>query len=169
MTLETSRLLLKPLTHDQLLKYIKDDGSLEKELNLAPGSKAIAAGLKQTLYENILPNVSDQNKDYLYQTLWMIISKSDRKITGDLCFAGEPDLDGAVEIGYRTYEAFRDKGFMTEAVKRMVEWVKEQAGIKNILASTAVDNIASCSILESNNFIKIAKGEGMFTWKLKLK
>lgn len=32
--IETTRLLIRPLTYDQLVKYIKCDHSLEAELNL---------------------------------------------------------------------------------------------------------------------------------------
>ena len=167
--IETERLILRPLTHAQLLKYIKDDHSLEKEFNLLPTKKNISPELQQALQQTILPNVFDQDKDYLYNTLWTIISKADHKMVGDICFVGEPDAKGEIEIGYGTYKEFRGKGFMTEAVARIVEWAKEQPKVKCISASTEAENIASFTILEKNNFVKIGEGEGMFIWKLKLK
>jgi len=166
--IETERLLLKPLTHGQLLKYIKDDHSLEEEFGLLPNTKNISSSLRDALEENMLPNVQNKDKNYLYHTLWVLISKSDNRIIGELSFDGEPDANGETEIGYSTYEAFRGKGFMTEAVAGITEWAREQDGVKSITASTAVDNIASYSILEKNNFVKTAEGEGMFTWKLAL-
>ncbi|RZL53194.1 MAG: N-acetyltransferase [Pedobacter sp.] len=168
MTLETDRLILHPLTHNQLLKYVRNNNSLEKELKLKPGKNIISDELEQAIRETILPNVIDSNKNYLYNTLWSIISKTDEQLIGDLCFVGEPDANGEIEIGYGTYEAFRGKGFMTEAVARIIEWAKQQEGVKIITASTAVDNVASYAIVEKNNFVKIAEGEGMFTWKLDL-
>ena len=38
-------------------------------------------------------------------------------MVGDLCLMGEPDENGMVEIGYGTYEDFRKRGVMAEAVK----------------------------------------------------
>ena len=166
--IETERLILHPLTHNQLLKYIANDNSLEQELQLLPSEKKISTELKGALEQTILPNVHNKDKNYLYNTLWALISKADRKLIGDLCFVGEPDANGEIEIGYGTYEAFRGKGFMTEAVARIIEWAKQQEGVKIITASSAVDNVASYAILEKNNFVKIAEGEGMFTWKLNL-
>lgn len=169
MTLETDRLILHPLTHNQLLKYVRNDNSLEKELKLKSGKNVISNELEQAIRETILPNVIDSNKNYLYNTLWSIISKADEKLIGDLCFVGEPDANGEIEIGYRTYQEFRNKGYMTEAIARLIRWIATQPEVKIITASTEVENIASYSILKKNNFIKIAEGEGMFTWKLSLK
>ncbi|MFC4213143.1 GNAT family N-acetyltransferase [Pedobacter lithocola] len=167
--LETDRLILQPLNHNQLLKYIKNDNSLEEELNLKPSNKVISSSLKEALSQTILPNVIDENKNYLFNTLWTLISKADNIMIGDFCFVGEPDANGELEIGYGTYEEFRGKGYMTEAVARMIKWAKEQPAVNTISASTEVDNVASYSILEKNSFVKVAEGEGMFTWKLQLR
>ncbi|MGA9651964.1 MULTISPECIES: GNAT family N-acetyltransferase [Pedobacter] len=164
--IETERLILIPLNHDQLLKYIKDDHSLEKEFDLFPTKKNISAELQEALWQTILPNVFDKDKNYLYHTLWTIISKPDHRMVGDICFVGEPDANGEIEIGYGTYEEFRNRGFMTEAIARIIEWAKEQQNVKSISASTEIENVASYSILKKNNFIKIAEGEGMYAWKL---
>ncbi|WP_443936817.1 hypothetical protein [Pedobacter sp. MW01-1-1] len=67
--IESERLILKPLTHDQLLKYIKDDHSLEAEFGLQPTKKNISSELQDALEQTILPNVIDKDKDYLYHTL----------------------------------------------------------------------------------------------------
>jgi len=80
--IETERLILRPLTYDQLIKYIKGDNSLEKELHLNPTSRTISPELKEALENTILPNVADTSKNYLYSTLWTAISKHDKKMTG---------------------------------------------------------------------------------------
>jgi len=167
--IETERLILKPLNHDQLLKYIKDDHSLEKELGLLPTKKNISASLHDALEQTILPNVSNGDKDYLYHTLWTIISKPDQKVVGDICFVGEPDAEGEIEIGYGTYEEFRGRGFMTEAVGRIIEWAEQQPKVKSIFAATEKDNEASYSILVKNNFIHIGEVDEMLSWKIILK
>ncbi|RDC57226.1 N-acetyltransferase [Pedobacter chinensis] len=167
--IETDRLILKPLTHDQLLKYIKDDHSLESELGLFPTKKNISKSLHDALEQTILPNVSDQDKDYRYHTLWTIISKPDHKMVGDICFVGEPDPEGEIEIGYGTYEEFRGKGFMTEAIGRIIEWARAQPKVKSIFAATEKDNVASYSILEKNNFLHVGEVDDMLSWKIQLK
>ena len=167
--IETERLILKPLTSDQLVKYIKADNSLETELNLNQTSRTISPELKEAFEQTILPNVADTTKDYLYSTLWTAISKDANKMVGDICIVGEPNSDGEIEIGYGTYEEFRKKGFMTEAVGGMINWAKSQPKIFSIIASTEKENIASFTILLKNNFIKIGETETLFNWKLEIK
>ena len=167
--IETERLILKPLTYDQLVKYIKADNSLEIELNLNETSRTISPELKEAFEQTILPNVADTAKDYLYSTLWTAISKDANKMVGDICIVGEPNSDGEIEIGYGTYDEFQKKGFMTEAVGAMIIWAKSQPKIFSIIASTEKENIGSFTILLKNNFLKIGETETIFNWKLKLK
>ena len=167
--IETKRLILKPLTHEQLIKYIRLDNSLETELNLNESSRTISPELKEALIQTILPNVADISKNYLFSTLWTVILKGENKMVGDLCFVGEPDTEGEVEIGYGTYEEFRKRGFMTEAVAGMIKWAEKQPNIRSIIASTGKSNIDSFSILERNNFIKSGETETIYNWRLRIK
>ena len=122
--IETEQLILIPLTHEQLIKYMRLDNSLETELNLNE--------------------------------------------TGDLCFVGEPNTEGEVEIGYGTYEEFRKRGFMTEAVAGIIKWAEKQPNIRSIIASTDKSNIDSYSILERNNFIKSGETETLYNCRLRI-
>lgn len=164
--IETKRLVLKPLTYEQLIKYVKCDNSLEEELNLNLTSRTISEELKEALENTILPNVADTTKNYLYSTLWTAISKADNKMIGDLCIVGEPNANGEIEIGYGTYDEFQGKGFMTEIVGGIIEWTKTQPLVKTITASTNKSNVASFKVLQKNGFIKVNETETSFSWKL---
>lgn len=166
--IETERLLLKPLTYNQLLKYLLSDNSLETELNLNETSRTILPELKEALEKTIIPNVADKKRDYLYSTLWIAISKTENKMIGDICMYGEPNARGEVEIGYGTYEKFQNKGFMTEIVRGIIGWAKYQPEVKSLIASTKKDNIASFSILQKNDFIKAGETDSLINWRLEL-
>lgn len=166
--IETERLILKPLTYEQLIKYTKCDNSLEEELNLNETSRKMSPELKEAFEQTILPNVADKNKNCLYSTLWTAISKTENKMIGDLCIVGEPNSNGEIEIGYGTYEEFQNKGFMTEIVSGIITWIKTQAIVKSIIASTEKTNTASSKVLEKNNFIKIGETGTLFYWKLEM-
>ncbi len=153
--IETKRLILKPLTYNQLVKYSNSENSLEIDLNLNKTSKKISPALKEAIEQTILPNVADKTKNYLYSTLWPAISKAEYKMVGNLCIVGEPNADGEIEIGYGTYDEFQKRGFMTVALSGIIEWAKTQPKIKSIVASTDKTNIASFRDLEKNSFIKI--------------
>ena len=167
--IETERLILLPLTYDQLLKYARADQSLEAELQLNGTSRSISAELKEALEQTILPNVADPEKNYLYSTLWTLIDKKENRMVGDLCFVGEPNSEGEIEIGYGTYEDFQNKGYMTEAVGGMIRWAMQQPGVKSIYAATEKDNIASYSVLQNNHFIQLEATESRLNWRLHLK
>ncbi|MFD2200920.1 GNAT family N-acetyltransferase [Shivajiella indica] len=167
--IETARLILKPLTYKQLVKYAKCDNSLEAELNLNETSRTISAELKEALEQTIMPNVAEETKNYLYSTLWTAISKTENKMIGDLCIVGEPNADGEIEIGYGTYEEFQGKGYMTEIVGGIIDWAKTQPLIRSITASTDKKNTASFKVLQKNNFIKAEETETSFNWKLQIK
>lgn len=113
--------------------------------------------------------MADTTKEYLYSTLWTIISKDDNKMVGDICIVGEPNPEGEIEIGYGTYDEFRGKGFMTEAVSGIIKWATNQPKVLSIIALTEKENIASYIILLKNNFIKIGVTEKLLNWKLTIK
>ena len=166
--IQTFRLNLLPLSYDQLQKYIKNDQSLEKELNLKDSTRSISPELKEALQQTILPNVADPAKNYLYSTLWTIINRADRQMVADLCFVGEPNAEGEIEIGFGTYEQHQGHGYMTEAVTGMIKWVREQAGVKSIFAQTEMGNFASMSVLQKNGFVQLSSGEKLSSWRLDL-
>ena len=166
--IETERLLIKPLTYSQLVKYTLCDNSLEKELNLNETTRTISAELKEALEQTILPSVADETKNYLFSTLWTAISKTENRMVADLCIIGEPNDNGEIEIGYGTYEGFQGKGFMTELVAGIIKWSKTQPHVKSVIASTNKDNIASFKVLQNNDFLKIGETDILFNWKLEL-
>jgi RimJ/RimL family protein N-acetyltransferase len=166
--IETKRLILKPLTYEQLIKYIKCDNSLETELKLNKTSRTISPELKDAFEQTILPNVADKSNNYLYSTLWTAISKLENKMIGDLCIVGEPNVNGEIEIGYGTYEEFQNRGFMTEIVSGIIEWAKTQPKVNSLIASTEKTNTASFKVLEKNMFQKIQETETLYNWQLKL-
>ena len=165
---ETQRLILKPLTYEQLIKYLRCDNSLETELQLNPSSRKVSTALKEAFEQTILPNVGDKSKNYLYSTLWTAISKTENMMVGDLCMIGEPNDHGEIEIGYGTYDEYKNKGFMTEMVGGIIEWAKNQTIVKSIIASTEKSNTASFRVLEKNGFIKIGETDSLLNWKLQI-
>ncbi len=166
MKIESKRLIIKPLTTNQVSKYLKNDNSLEKELGLNYSLRVITKELKEAIEKSIYPNTLKNKENYLFYTLWSIILKEQNEIVGDLCFYGMPDNDGKIEIAYGTYEKYVGKGIMTEAVKHIILWAKNQDNVKSIVARTNIENIASFRILEKNGFIKQSESKYFYFWEL---
>jgi [ribosomal protein S5]-alanine N-acetyltransferase len=165
MKLETRRLIIFPLTYEQLLLYVQAENKLEKELSLNEGNRTVPPALRDAFIETILPAVADPENDYLYSTLWTIVSKEHNQMVADLCFKGEPNEQGEIEIGYGTYEEFQGNGYMTEAIAAIANWAFVQPKVKTILAETDQQNIASHRILEKNNFKTYQTTEAMLLWR----
>lgn len=161
----TERLIIMPLTYEQLLQYIQNDGSLDAALQLNLTAREISDDLKEALEQTIVLNVADPLKNYLFNSLWTIILKSENRMVGDLCFIGAPNAAGEIEIGYGTYEADKGKGYMTEAVGGMVQWAEQQPEIQAIIASTEKSNPASSAVLQKNNFVNDGETETLFQWR----
>jgi [ribosomal protein S5]-alanine N-acetyltransferase len=168
MTLETQRLIIKPLTYNQLVKYAQCDNSLEVELGLNLTLRTISSELKDALEQVILPDLANNPDTFMFHTLWTAILKKENKMVADVGIFGEPNDHGEIEIGYGTYDAFQGQGFMTEVVKAIADWAQNQPSVKALVASTEKENVASFRVLEKNDFIKIGETDTLFNWHLGL-
>lgn len=166
--IETSRLIIKPLNHSQLLKYLDNDPSLDQELNLVVSSREISPELREIMEGTIIPKISKAESNFIYSTLWTVIEKGHNIMVGDLCFMAGPDEQGEIQIGYGMHERFRNMGLMTEAVDGLIKWARMQPEVKSIVATTDRNNIASYSVLIKNRFKRVAKNGSHFQWRLML-
>ncbi|MBL4631480.1 MAG: GNAT family N-acetyltransferase [Paraglaciecola sp.] len=147
-----------------MLKYIKNDNSLDTELGLNQSSMVIDPLLKEALALSILPCLKDEKRNRLFYTLWIVIDKVKNSLVADLCFQGEPNKQGEIEIGYATYPQYQGQGYMTEAVQCITNWAIHQANVKAVMASTDKTNIASYTVLEKNAFVKVGQSKQQFHW-----
>lgn len=137
-------------------------------MNVKKTKRIIPIELKEALEQTILPNIADKEKNYLFSTLWTIIDKKQNVMVGDICFKGEPNDKGEVEMGYGTYKKFQGKGYMTEAIKALIEWVLTKPQVKAIFAETDKSNIASSRVLLKNGFVKTGETKTMDLWQKNL-
>lgn len=69
-------------------------------------------------------------------------------------FKGIPDIDGSVEIGYGVVISQQRRGFATQAVNLLVREGFSRKEVTTIVACTAASNLASCRVLEKNQFVR---------------
>jgi [ribosomal protein S5]-alanine N-acetyltransferase len=165
---ESDRLRLVPLTYELLQLYVRGEGAVDAALGLIPVVRVIDAHFKGVLEEIMLPNLADGSKNFLYHTLWSVVLKSENHLVADISIKGEPNEAGEVELGYGTYEAYQNHGYMSEAVGALINWFKTEPAVKYVTASTLKDNAPSVKVLEKNAFVKIREDEKYFYWSLML-
>ncbi len=96
---------------------------------------------------------------WAWYTNWRILWKSENVCVGSACFMGQPDARGVVEIGYGTHTAYRNRGFMTEAVGAMLRWALDQPRVSQVIAESERENVASHRVLEKNGMRLIRQTE----------
>jgi GNAT superfamily N-acetyltransferase len=85
-------------------------------------------------------------------TVWLVVRREDRRIVGDLGTHGPPDSEGSVEIGYFLAPSMRGKGIAAAAVAALVGCLAAIPEIREVIAVTGAENMASRRLLERQGF-----------------
>ena len=163
--LETEKLKLIPLDAQNLRWSIEDRQKMERNLGVKITDTELEEPVKKAMRTS-LKMVLENKKDYLWFTSWEITLKIENRIIGGLCFKGCPDEKGRVEIAYGMQDEYRCKGYMTEAVKELINWAFTQEKVLSVIAETEKDNLPSHRVLEKIGMEKYEEKEKMFWWRI---
>ncbi|WP_345237523.1 GNAT family N-acetyltransferase [Hymenobacter saemangeumensis] len=97
--------------------------------------------------------MTDPAQNYLFNTVWVAVAQAENLMVAAICFRGEPNEQGEVEIGYETFAPFLNRGFITESIAALSHWALAQPKTRAVLAVTAADNAASHRALPKNDFV----------------
>jgi len=75
-----------------------------------------------------------------------------REVLGICGFKGRPDAAGSVEIGYSVLPQFRNQGFATEAVERLLTWAFSHQSVMEVSAETLPHLQQSIRVMKKNGF-----------------
>lgn len=163
--LETERLTLIPLNERELELWYTDLGKFERELGCIYRAEPLT-GPFRIIVKGQMEIIKKDFDNYLWHTFWLLKDKASAVIVGAADFKGAP-AEGRVEIGYATGEAYRKRGYMSEAVRAMCRWALSQSGVDMVVAETDRRNRDSHNVLSRCGFVKYGDGdEGTFWWKL---
>ncbi|MBE7172441.1 MAG: GNAT family N-acetyltransferase [Williamsia sp.] len=168
--LVTDRLLITPLTYQQLATYLQGTDNWEEEIGLLKGPYVLDEGFRDMMENWALPSMKNTPvAHHLFYTCWAAADKERHMLVAELGFKGPPNARGEIEIGYGTQAHQRGKGYMTEAVGAMVAWAAAQPAVKAVLAETHNSNLASMRVVEKNGFEQFDRKRDMLWWKKELK
>lgn len=139
--LKTKRLIIVPLSNEQLSDKMKNEQ--DEHMRKA--------------YAEMLIGCTEHPKERLWYTDWQLYLRGGPPV-GSLGFKGPPQ-NGEVEIGYGIDEAYRNKGYSTEAVKAAMNWALSRDEVYFVMAETEPDNAASRQVLEKLGFSPCGLGE----------
>lgn len=90
---------------------------------------------------------------------WYLVGRGHGEGLIGVCgFKGRPDGNGSVEISYSILDSFRNDGYASEAVQRLVEWAFSHARVRAVTAETMPHLRQSIRVLEKNGFSHAGKG-----------
>lgn len=163
--LKTERLRLLPLKSQQLALAIEDYGQMQADLGLRPVSTTLDEEMQYAMKVR-LRKVLEDVENYLWLTNWAIVHKEDNQIIGFIILKGYPNEAGEVILGYGIEEEYRRRGYATEALKAINQWIFKNPEARFVVADTEKTNIPSHKVLKNLGAIKYKETEDLIWWKI---
>lgn len=141
--LRTSRLHLEPITAQVALSIAAGDVA-----GLDPGD-----GWPHANTKNGVAMALEHGQPAGWLVRW------EGQVIGDCGIHAPADDDGCVEIGYGLAGPYRGRGFGTELVVAISDWLLARRDVSTVLASTSATNFASRRVLEKAGFTMVGATE----------
>lgn len=127
------------------------------------------------------PTLTDisQTIDWIKTTLvdekewnWAFVLKSENKVIGTGGIGPSDKMHGFWGMGYNLHYDYWHKGYCTEAMKAIIDFVYRELGVKKICSCHAVDNPRSGNVMEKcglkfDHYGEYTKKDGSQTFKTK--
>lgn len=152
--LSTQRLLLRPLemSDDEAVFSLRADKHVNKYLeNYAHSSIGETREFIQRIHAGIAANES---------IFWVICLKDDPRLIGSICLWNLVKEEFKAEVGYVLNPVFQGRGYMQEALTKVIEYGFQEMRLQTIEAITHRNNKASIRLLEKNHFILQERAKG---------
>jgi len=99
-----------------------------------------------------------------------IVRRDGRVMVGFVNFHGPPgtnDIEaaGAAELGWTVFPEHRRRGYATETARRLMDWAREEHGVRRFISSTTPNNAPSLRVHEKLGFRRtgrVVDGEIIF-------
>lgn len=163
-SLSTQRLLLIPLTLSQLKLCLTDPSTLEAELRLSISRDVLTERVLGAIHRKIEKMTEMEESQHLWQTYWLIVIREKEFGAGLAGFKGVSNENGSTEIGYGIDPAYQNKGYMSEAVKALVDWALQQPVCTTVTATT-VENPASRRLLQKLGARLVTENRTSSSWE----
>lgn len=162
--IETTRLLLLPFTLEMMKAATKDNKELEKVLNME-----VSEQWPNPQYAKILPMKIEELTTQPSLTKWtrLVVLKEENKVIGEIGCKGGPNEFGIVEIGYGLVPDYRNRGYATEMVRGLVDWLFRQSEVNKVVAECLEENLPSSRVIEKAGFQRVDHSNGMLYWEIK--
>jgi len=145
----TNRLLLRKLEPADAVRIyeLRTDPRVNEYVDRPPAS-SVEDGLRFIHRINI--NISEG--DCLY---WAIVPKQEQDLIGTICLWNWNKTARLAEVGFELLPAWQGRGFMHEALHRIMDYAFEQLPLAQVEAWVHPQNNPCIRLLEANGFERI--------------
>jgi ribosomal-protein-alanine N-acetyltransferase len=152
MNIETSRLILRPLTiEDAETAYNgwTGDAEINKWVSWLPHHSIddTIEWLEEISWEQVVPEGKPRDN-----YIWGFVLKETNELFGSGGLIWEEDY-GLYQVGYNIGKTHWNKGYTTEAMRAIFEFAAANLGIKKVAGGHAKENMASRVVLEKLGFV----------------
>jgi RimJ/RimL family protein N-acetyltransferase len=166
LELQTERLVLIALAREHLELALNDIDQLAAALQIQVSEEVFSDESRQAMLIKMTRMDHVEHWLHPWYTYFLLVQRSDRQAVGVCGFKGQPTLYGSVELGYAMHEGFRKRGYMTEAVGRLVQWAFTHDNCTCVTAETLRDNFASQKVLLKAGLVLYRSSDTMLYWKI---
>ncbi len=156
--LESDRLTLVAATDELVAADLSGRDALAARLNAKVGEEWPPALFSTTVMRVIMEQLRDRSQTGWSAWYLLLREQGKRTLVGICQFKGRPDASGSVEIAYSVLDPFRNMGFATEAVARLVRWAFGHQVVTEVCAETMPYRRHSIRVLEKLGFIPAGAG-----------
>ncbi|MBR3750417.1 MAG: GNAT family N-acetyltransferase [Clostridia bacterium] len=146
MELTNGRLRVFSLLRSQLERYVSAPREFLDSVGICG---ELPDGQDMRSFKSLLEKCGSE--DMQWCSVFLITDKEEHTLYGHVCFCGLIEKQN-VEIGYRIYDQYRNKGIMTEALKLISSEALRDPDITKVTAFCEQGNVASARVLEKNRF-----------------
>src|SRR5512145_257836 len=118
----TQRLQLISLNLNQLEMILQDLEAFEMSLQITMKSDFITERVRRAIQMKIDKMQKTDVSRHGWLTYWLVVIKDGNVGAGMLGFKGFPDENGSTEIGYGIDPVYQGKGYMSEAIRALIDW-----------------------------------------------
>lgn len=147
--IETERLVLKRRMPEDAKEAFEAWGTDERNLTYMIGGKIKSLEDQFMKFDNADPN----SKSHY---IMIARSKKDNHAVGLVAFNGDTEREG-FEISWLVRYEDHNKGYCTEMVKAMMEYLRDKYNVTDFWAECADENIASCRVMAKLGMTPVEK------------
>lgn len=160
MKLQSPRIDILPLSLEDLKVFVQSRAEFEKIHKLKISGVKLSEAYCEEITEMVsrIPlNWSTENNDYLFYTLWVMIERNLKSVIGLFSLNGKPNSNGEVEVFFSIEPPYRQKGYATEVMKKILEWGTKSKLFKYVLIEADFRNKAAMASLKKLGFQRVIK------------